>query len=145
MKNLNASASFQIPGGPTLSATASLEIEAYDRIDVTLKPGDSDKTVDIQPGAASQLRLLVIKSSLYDAGGDLTYVVSDGLAINPNDSDPVNLDAPQIFMGVGAVGLFGIDPPKSVKFTNGLASAGPSDTSKDAYIEILVGRDATPS
>lgn len=140
MKNLNASASFQIPGGPTLSATASLEIEAYDRIDVTLKPGDNEKTVEIQPGAASQLRLLVIKSSLYDAGGDLTYVVSDGT----NDSDPVNIDAPQIFMGGGAVGLFGVDPPKSVKFTNSLTPAGPSDTSKDAYIEILVGRDATP-
>jgi hypothetical protein len=140
MKNLNASASFQIPGGPTLSATASVEIEAYDRIDITLVPGDNNKIVEIQPGSAGQLRLLVIKSSLYDDEGNLTYLVSDG----STDSAVVNLDAPQIFVGAGAVSLFGVDPPLNIKFTNGLTPSGPSDTSKDANIEILVARDATP-
>jgi hypothetical protein len=135
MTNLNAAASFQVPGGPTLAVTATLAIEAYDRIDVTVAPGDADKAVEIQPGAAGRMRLLVIKSSLYDA--NITYTVSDGTT----DSDAVTLDAPQTFMGSGAVGLFGIDPPSILKFSNDFT--GP-DPTKEARIEILVGRDATP-
>jgi hypothetical protein len=135
MTNLNAAASFQIPGGPTLAVAATLAIEAYDRIDVTVAPGASDKVVEIQPGAAGRVQLLVIKSSLYDA--KISYTVSDGT----DDSDPVTLDAPQTFIGAGAVGLFGIDPPSLLKFSN--AFTGP-DPTKEARIEILVGRDATP-
>jgi hypothetical protein len=44
------------------------------------------------------------------------------------------LDAQQLLMGDGAVGLLG-DPPESLSFTNGLGEA--------ASIEILVGRKVT--
>ncbi|MDH4274259.1 MAG: hypothetical protein OEW08_04395 [Gammaproteobacteria bacterium] len=136
MKNLSASTSFQIPGGPTLSATTSLEISAYDRIDVTVNAGDASEVVEIQPSAADKVRLLVIKSSVYDDTGKLTYIVSNGT----DDSNPVNLDAPQIFIGSGGIELFGIDPPSSLKFSSTFSA---TDTTKNAFIEILVARNAT--
>ncbi|SRR6267142_175507 len=132
MTIISASASFQVPGGPTLTLTSAIAVEAYDKIEIVLNPGETDKEVEIQPGAAALLRLLAIKSSLY--GDEITYAASDG----SDDSDPVTLDAPQVFIGPGAVGLFGVDP-KTLKFSN-----TNTDQAKKAQIEILVGRDATP-
>lgn len=132
MTTINATASFQVPGGPTLALTSTIAVEAYDRIDVTVNPGDSGKQVEIQPGSASQIRLLVIKASLY--GAKLSYVVGNG----STDSTPVILDGPQLFIGKGGVSLFGVDP-KVIKFSN-----TETDSAKAAQIEILVGRDATP-
>jgi hypothetical protein len=132
MTTISASASFQVPGGPTLALTSAIAAEAYDRIEVTVNPGDTDKEVEIQPGAAAQVRLLVVKSSLY--GDEITYKVGDGSA----DSSAVTLDGPQIFIGPGVISLFGVDP-KVLKFGN-----THTDQAKKAQIEILVGRDATP-
>jgi hypothetical protein len=130
MPTINAAASFAVPGGPTLALNSAIAAEAYDKIDVAIAPGDDDKVVNIQPGAAAQLRLLVIKSSLYAT--EVTYMASDG----SDDSDPVTLDGPQLFIGPGAIALFGVDP-KVLKFSN-------THASQAAQVEILVGRDATP-
>jgi hypothetical protein len=129
---INAAASFAVPGGPTLVVNSVITAEAYDRIDIEVNPGDTDKRVEIQPGAAAQIRLLVIKSSLY--GSQITYHARDGTT----DSDDVTLDGPQVFIGAGAIALFAV-APKMLEFSN-----TNSDPAKKAQIEILVGRDATP-
>ena len=132
MAIINAAASFQVPGGPTLALSSAISAEAYDKIEVTVNPGDSSKQVEIQPGAAARIRLLVVKSSLY--GAELSYVASDGT----DNSTAVTLDGPQIFISPGVIDLFGVDP-KVLKFGN-----THTDPAKKAQIEILVGRDATP-
>ena len=114
MTTINAAASFAVPGGPTLVVNSAISAEAYDRIDIEVNPGYSDKSVEVQPGAAAQVRLLVIKSSLY--GAEIKYHARDGTT----DSDEVTLDGPLQFSN-----------------TN-------TDPAKKTQIEILVGRDATP-
>lgn len=119
----------QEDGAKVFSTTTDSETaEAVDTVEVTLAAGDTDKKVDIQPGEASQIQLLVIKSSLYD---DVSYKASTGAA----DSAAVTLDAPHVFTG-GSVVLFGLDP-KQLKFTN-------ASTTKSATVRIFVARDATP-
>ena len=132
MTTISASASFQVPGGPTLALTSAIAAEAYDKIDIVLDAGATDIIVEIQPGPAARLRLLVIKSSLY--GSEIKYVVSDGTAVAP----AVTLDGPQMFIGPGVIGLFTV-APKNIKFSNANTAVD-----KKAQIEILVGRDATP-
>ncbi|TBW39888.1 hypothetical protein E0E54_01610 [Azotobacter chroococcum] len=107
-----------------------IEVEATDYLEVEVKPGDLN--VDIQPGEAKALRLLVIKSSVYS---DLEFTVNDGA----NDkSKAVQLDGPQIFSG-GAMALFDVQQPKRLTFKN-----KSPDKDKTAKVEIFVGRDATP-
>ena len=138
MPNVIATINLQIPGGPKLDASNTLPVEAYDRVEVEVSPGDTNKVIELQPGRASQLRALVIKSSIYDDTGKLTYAVSDGTS----DSAEVNLDGPQVFLGPGAISLFNVDPPVALKVSNALiAGAG---TNNKARLEILIGRDATP-
>ena len=118
-------------GGTTLTTAAGpTPVEAIDTVEVLLAPGDSEKVVDLQPGGAAAIRLLVIKSSLY--GEDIVYKAGDGTT----DSDvELTLDGPQIFTA-GSVALFGLDP-RQLKFSNASAD-------KKATVMILVARDATP-
>jgi len=121
----------QVAGGPGISASRSLEVEAYDLISVNVlaitSPPDTDKAVDVQPGEAGQVKFLAITSDRYGEG--LTYKVND--AGNPS----IALDQPQVLVGEGAVGL--LDPaPTKLFFSTTL--------SQDASVQILVGRDATP-
>jgi hypothetical protein len=71
----------------------------------------------------------------------MEYVVNDGNTTNFPATDAILLDQPfHLYLGTGAVSVFGI-PPKHLKFTN---TPPTGTTGKDAVIEILVGRDATP-
>jgi hypothetical protein len=127
MSEMNWTVSVQMNGGTTLTAAAGKQaVEATDSIEVTLA-ADTDQVVEIQPGGASAIQLLVIKSSVY--GDALTYTVSDGT----NDSESVKIDAPQVFSR-GSVSLFGVDPHQ-LKLSNDMETA--------ATILILVARDAT--
>ena len=118
--------------GPTSSLTRDLEVDAYDLLKVTVPGGDSGTpgtvTVDVQPGDIKQIKLLSITSSRYDE--KLTYKV-DGAG-----SD-IPLDAPQLLVGAGALGVMGTTAKQFV-FTN---KAG---MDKSADLQILVGRKATP-
>ncbi len=130
MAAMSWSVNIQISGGPGISASAASQpIEATDRVEVVIAPGDTDRVVDLQPGAATAIRLLMIKSSRY--GDDLAYTVSDGT----DDSDPITLDGPQIFTA-GSAALFGV-APRQLKFTN-------TNADHAAAVEIFVARDATP-
>lgn len=129
MADMTWTVSVQMSGGTTLTAAvAKQSVEATDSIEVTLAAATTDRVVQIQPGKAATIRLLVIKSSTY--GSDLTYKVSDGAS----DSNAVPIDAPQVFSG-GSVALFGVDPHQ-LKLSNA--------SDKEVTALIFVARDATP-
>jgi hypothetical protein len=133
MTKVNYSYSIQIAGGPTIARAFATNVDAYDKIELTLEPGATDVVVDVQPGAVSQVGLLALSSSLND--DKVTYKVTDGGA----DKGPFTLDAPQLFSG-GAIAAIGASP-KTLKFSNAHPAGDPT---KKAMIEIFVGRDATP-
>lgn len=129
MITLNWTVTLQITGSPTI-ATASppTTIQAVDRIEAVIAPGDTDHVLEVQPSAAAEVRLILVKSTRY--GSDLNFKVSDGAT----DLDAVTLDTPQLFSGA-AVTLFGL-APQQLKFTNNGADP--------ATVEIHVARDAAP-
>jgi len=130
MASMSWNVSVQIAGSAPVTAPAAAQpVEATDRIEVSVEPGDTDKIVDIQPGGAAAIRLLLIKSTRY--GAPFSFKASDA----SSDSSAVTLDGPQVYTG-GSITLFGIDPHQ-LKFTN---------TSADqiAAVSIFVARDATP-
>jgi hypothetical protein len=130
MISVSWSVTLQVAGSPAVSVSrVPIDVEATDRIEVLIAPGDTDKVLEIQPGGLAAVQLLLIKSSSY--GSHLTFKASDGTT----DSSAVRLDSPQLFSG-GGVALFGI-APHHLKFTN-------SSTDKPATVEIHVARDATP-
>lgn len=110
----------QALNGPSVSAAGSMEVDAYDKFEVTITDTTTQQ-VDLVPGGT--VSLLVINPKVPDE--DLTYEV------NSND---IGLDAPHVLLGAGAVSLLG--GATSLSFTN--------NTGTDAEIEILIGRDATP-
>lgn len=134
MAIINWALNVQVVNGPSLVISKSKTVEAYDKIEVTIEPGSSKQTVEIQPGSATRLNFLLIKSSVYDP--KLSYLVSDGAT---DSAVNITLDEPHFYSGVGAVSILGL-APKILKFTNTLAV----DPINKAAIEILVGRDATP-
>jgi hypothetical protein len=111
--------------GPKLKESRKLAVDAYDKISVGV-PDQNTLDVEIQPGGAGSIQLLLVTSSVY--GADLKYTV------NADATEHV-LDQPHVLVGTGSVGLFGQEPEKLV-FDN--------KTGQDAQIQILVGRDATP-
>jgi hypothetical protein len=118
----------EVASGPKLKETRGLEIDAYDKITVTVPDGTSDLDVDIQPGSTGSIKLLIVKSNAY--GDGLTYTVNTGTTNHV-------LDQPHVLIGTGSVALYGTEPTR-LGFGNALGDG------KDAQIEILVGRDATP-
>ena len=130
MATLTWSLTLLVSGSSSISVSrAPVTVEATDRIEVVIAPGDTDKVVDIQPGATSAIHALLIASSSY--GAHLKFKVSDGTT----DSVAVTLDSPQVFSG-GSVAVFAL-APRRLKFTN-------SSLDKPATLDILVARDATP-
>jgi hypothetical protein len=130
MASIGWTLSVQVVGSPPLSvASAPVQAEAIDRVEVNIAPGDTDKVLDIQPGGVNAVRLLLVKSS--DYGEHLSFKASDGAT----DSGKVVLDGPQLFSG-GGVALLSV-APKQLKFTN-------TSGDKPANVEIHVARDATP-
>jgi hypothetical protein len=124
-EKINWTLNVQVVGGPKISAAQTVTVDAYDKIQVTIGAGAADEEVDVQPGGAGRVQFLLISSDQF--GDDLTYKVDPA-------GNAIELDAPQLLIGDGAVGLFGA-PPTTLGFTNNLA--------QDANIEILVGRNAT--
>jgi hypothetical protein len=118
----------EVASGPKIKESRALTVDAYDKISVTVPDGTSDMAVELQPGGTGSVRLLLVKSSQY--GEALKYTVNAGT------TDHV-LDEPHVLIGTGAVGLFGSEPTKLV-FDNALGAG------KDAQVQILVARDATP-
>jgi len=118
----------QVVGGPRISESQTIEVDAYDMIAVTVEDTAADKEVQVQPSPTGT-KVLLIRSDQY--GENLTYKVKDETGVTGS----IKLDALQLLIGGGAVGLLGKAPIKLL-FSN--------TSGKTASIQILVGRDATP-
>ena len=126
-EKINWTLNVQVAGGPKLFASSTLTLDAYDKIQVGIEAGATDKKVEVQPGGAGHVQFLLITSDPYGEG--LTYKVNDSAS-----SKVIKLDGPHLLIGKGAVGL--LDPaPTSLFFSSSLG--------KDATVEILIGREAT--
>jgi|SRR5215203_674189 len=125
-EKINWTLNVQVVGGPKMSASQTVTVDAYDKIQVPVDAQDTDKVVEIQPGSVGRVQFLLISSNQF--GDDLTYKVN-------NAGDAIKLDAQQLLIGDGAVGLLGASPPETLSFTNDLA--------QNVNIEVLVGRNAT--
>ena len=126
--NITSVSEVSVAGGPSISISQTLPVDAYDLIDVAIADGAADLVVEVQPGsAAGQVQLLLVSASQFNPS--LTYRVND--MGNPTHA----LDRALLLTGAGAVGLLGF-APESLLFTN--------TTGSDITVQILVGRDATP-
>jgi len=114
----------QVAGGPTVAGSGTLVVEAYVKLNVTV-PKNKSLEVEILPGTGGKVQVLVIRPTV--PSDKLSYEVG---------VDTVVLDGPHILVGVGAVSLLAASLG-TLKFKN--------DTTADAEISILAGRDATPS
>jgi len=126
-----------VPNGPAFAFHQALDVDAYDMIDVTVPaPPDAaatDKKIELQPGGAGQVQFIAIVSDWF--GDKLSY------KINKKTADVRVLDQPHVLSGAGAVSLFdNASPPTALFFTNATSGA----TAKEAKVQILIGRDATP-
>lgn len=129
IEKINWTVNVQVVGGPAISETRTIEVDAYDKVDVVIEDGSTDKEVQVQPGSTG-VRFLMIKTDNY--GDKLKYKVNDG----SSSTSDIQLDSPiHLFIGSGSIGLLGKAPIKFL-FSNSLG--------KNASIKILAGRDATP-
>ena len=116
----------QVEGGPRISASDTINVDAYDKFEITVEAGEADKSMALQPSTEiAKIDLILIKPD--KPHPDLNYKIN-------SLSDPVKLDAMQLLIGEGAVGLFA-EVPTQLVFTNG--------SSENVSIQILVGRIAT--
>jgi len=121
------SLSVQVNGGPKLSDSQALTVDAYDKIAVSIDDGAADQEVQVQPGSSGQVQFLMIQADSYS--DQVTYKVNSASA-----TDTVALDSLQLYMGDGAIGR--LDPaPETLFFSN---SSGAT-----VSLGILVGRKAT--
>lgn len=133
-----------ITGGPSSSASHSIQLTAYDRVSVTVpgadKPDPSlpmtapanagmpEHEVEVQPAAdAERVAVLAITSDRYSP--DIVYSVDGG-------SSDIALDNAHLLVGSGAITLLGA-APQVLTFRNGMGAG------QDANITILAGRQAT--
>lgn len=131
MGTMSWSVNVQVRGAPPIKATsADQPVEAMDRVEVTVEPGDVDKIVDLQPGSAEAIQLILIRSSRYDPKLKLSFKASGG----SDGTKPITLDAPLVFSN-GSLALLDL-APHQLKLTN--------ETDQPADVEIFVARDATP-
>lgn len=121
----------EIEGAGTLSATHSIDVHAFDKIEINVPPELSGTAgtavVNAQPGGEGQVKLLLITASEYsNESNELSYSVTGG-------TSDIVLDAPQLLVGDGALKLLG-DTQNTFTFSNGFSS--------EIGIQILVGRNA---
>ncbi len=126
MAKIIVSGSIVIPNGPQFAFNRTLDVDAYEEIDVAVASGAVDKEVDL-PVSNKPVQLIAIMSDWY--GDDLTYKINTGATI-------YKLNQPLLLFGEDAVTLFSNAPAKLL-FT--LAA-----TAKDSKIQILIGSHATP-
>src|SRR6201999_3876590 len=123
MAKIIVSGSIVVPNGQQIPFNETLDVDAYDKIDVQVEAGGSKK-IELQPGAAGQVQFLAMVSDLYKG---LSFKIN-------NTGDPFDLDRPLVCMGKGGVELFDA-APKTLLFSN--ATSG--QNAKDANVQILIG------
>jgi hypothetical protein len=116
--------SVEVADGPKVTLGEALAVEAFDKIEAKIL--STGATVDLQP--SDDVQFLLITSNLYS--DQITYEVDGGGAAD------VKLDAPQLLVGAGAIGLLE-QPPKKLIFTNAIPAPTP-----EPLVTILIGRAA---
>jgi hypothetical protein len=130
--NISWKLSVEIPSGPNIIVGNTVQADAYDRIEVKVPDSTASPTattVDVQPGAAGKVKLLLIRSTKY--GDNLTYKVHDNTTPERVLNDTVFL------VGAGSLDLLEdtAAPLDKLLVTN--------TTGQDVVLEIIVGRSAT--
>ena len=129
MEKINYSVTLQVAGGPSVPIAGVLEVDAYEKIAVTVpaKTGGVNGTADVavSPSDLADTKLLVLTSSSKD--GSLHFKTTAVGAVDVSITGPITL------IGPTACSLLGTDPD-SFTFTNTAADA--------ATVMILVGRKA---
>ena len=129
--NISWKLNLEIQSGPNIIVTNTVQADAYDRIEVKVPDSTAAPTattVDVQPGAAGKVKLLLIRSTRY--GNNLKYKVH-------NNTTPERVLNDAVFL-VGAGSLDLLEDPKApldkLLVTN--------TTGQDVVLEIIVGRSA---
>lgn len=128
--NVNWVVNVQVVGGPKLPAADSLELEAYDFIQVDVEPEAADLEVEVQPGSTTGVSFLMIQATPFS--DQLSYTVNE---TEEDEGTRFALDGLHLLVGSGAMSFLGA-APETLYFYN--------DGTETAQVSILVGRDATP-
>jgi hypothetical protein len=121
----------EVANGPSFNKSTTLNVEAYEKIDVVVPGGETDMEVSVDGSGLQFLAIRVDQPATLPAQTPLSYKVND------SGGDVIDLDQPvQLLVGSGAVGLLGVNALDSLFFSNSGAD--------NATVSILVGRDATP-
>jgi hypothetical protein len=129
--NISWKLTLEIQSGPNIIVTNAVQADAYDRIEVEIPDSTADPTattVDVQPGAAGKVKLLLIRSTTY--GDNLKYKVHDEITPERVLNDAVFL------VGAGSLALLEdyTAPLDKLLVTN--------TTGQDVVLEIIVARNA---
>ncbi len=117
----------QVLKGPSVSAASSIDtVDAYDKFNIELVDTATQAVNLVPSGTISLLVINPITPNPVTPAANLSYELN---------GSPVALDGPHVLIGSGAVSLLG--GATSLTFTN--------STGADAVIEILIGRDSTPT
>lgn len=130
--NISWKLNLEIQSGPNIIVTNAVQADAYDRVEVKVPDSTTAPTattVDVQPGAAGKVKLLLIRSSKY--GDNLKYKVHDNTTPERVLNDAVFL------VGAGSLDLLEdpTAPLDKLLVTN--------KTGQDVVLEIIVDRTAT--
>lgn len=122
----------EVQGGPKVLVTNAVQVDAFDRIEVTVPDtttGPNATTIDVQPSPVGKIKILLIRSSRY--GDDLKYRIHD------NTTDERVLNDAVFLAGAGSLDLLedAAAPLDKLLITN--------TTGQDVVVEIIVGRSAT--
>jgi hypothetical protein len=133
--NISWKLNVEIQSGPSIIDTNTVQVDAYDRIEVKVPDSTAAPTattVDVQPGAAGQVQLVFIRATPTPRSGDnLKYKVHDNTTPERVLNDAVFL------VGPGSLDLLEdpAAPLDKLLVTN--------TTGQDVVLEIIVGRTAT--
>jgi hypothetical protein len=117
-----------VPDGPQVSHASAVEVDAVDRISVAIPDttaAPAATTVEVQPGAAGKVKMLLIRASTY--GSKVEYQVHDATATKQVLSDTLFL------IDSAAIDLLGT-PLDKLLITN--------TSGKAVDVEVVVGRAA---
>ena len=129
--NISWTLNLEVQAGPKVVEAKAIQVDAIDRIEVAVPDTTATPTateIDVQPGAAGKIKLLLIRSTAY--GDDLTYQVHD------NTADERVLNEALFLAGKGSLDLLedATAPLDKLFVTN--------TTGQNVVLEIIVGRSA---
>ncbi|MCM1565324.1 MAG: hypothetical protein NC238_05140 [Dehalobacter sp.] len=135
-EKITLTANIVIRNGPSINLFREIEVDAYEKINVDINDGDSDKEVDLWPSdTEEEVVLLAIVSSWY--GEDLSYKVNE--KVEDVTQKDFKLDQPHLLIGKSSVTMLD-KKPKKLLFSYAKPS-GESKAPDSVKIQILVGLD----